>query len=88
MQNFDLTKRKRSYFAFKKWILGKVTQLLILQQGQTVPKPVEDSQLHQDQWCTNTSQPDVGCLLKIADLTYNLKYISVIALSCSARVLS
>ena len=29
--------------------LDKVTQLLISQQGQTVPKPVEDSPLHQDQ---------------------------------------
>ncbi|MBP1540681.1 MAG: hypothetical protein ILA25_00720 [Prevotella sp.] len=29
--------------------LDKVTQLLISQQGHTVPKPVEDSPLHQDQ---------------------------------------
>ena len=33
--------------------LDKVTQLLISQQGQTVPKPVEDSSLHQDQWLDN-----------------------------------
>ena len=33
--------------------LDKVTQLLISQQGQTVPKPVKDSPLHQDQWLDN-----------------------------------
>ena len=33
--------------------LEKVTQLLISQQGLTVPKPVEDSPLHQDQWLDN-----------------------------------
>ena len=43
--------------------LEKVTQLLISQQGQTVPKPVEDSPLHQDQWLDNQ---DLSQLLHIS----------------------
>ena len=36
---------------------------LTLQQGQTVPKPVEDSPLHQDQWLDNQ---DLSQLLHIS----------------------
>ncbi len=43
--------------------LEKVTQLLISQQGQTVPKPVEDSPLHQDQWLDNQ---DLSQLLHVS----------------------
>ena len=43
--------------------LEKVTQLLISQQGHTVPKPVEDSPLHQDQWLDNQ---DLSQLLHVS----------------------
>ena len=43
--------------------LEKVTQLLISQQGLTVPKPVEDSPLHQDQWLDNQ---DLSQLLHVS----------------------
>ena len=43
--------------------LEKVTQLLISQQGFTVPKPVEDSPLHQDQWLDNQ---DLSQLLHVS----------------------
>jgi hypothetical protein len=43
--------------------LEKVTQLLIAQQGQSVPKPVEESPLHQDQWLDNQ---DLSQLLHIS----------------------
>ena len=33
--------------------LATVTQLLLAQQGLCVPKPVENSSLHQDQWLDN-----------------------------------
>ncbi|MBE6258522.1 MAG: helix-turn-helix domain-containing protein [Prevotella sp.] len=36
---------------------------LTLQQGQTVPKPVEDSPLHQDQWLDNQ---DLSQLLHVS----------------------
>ena len=43
--------------------LEKVTQLLISQQGLTVPKPIEDSPLHQDQWLDNQ---DLSQLLHVS----------------------
>ena len=43
--------------------LEKVTQLLISQQGLTVPKPVENSPLHQDQWLDNQ---DLSQLLHVS----------------------
>ena len=43
--------------------LEKVTQLLISQQGLTVPKPVEDSPLHRDQWLDNQ---DLSQLLHVS----------------------
>ncbi len=43
--------------------LEKVTQLLISQQGLTVPKSVEDSPLHQDQWLDNQ---DLSQLLHVS----------------------
>ena len=43
--------------------LEKVTQLLISQQGLTVPKPVEDFPLHQDQWLDNQ---DLSQLLHVS----------------------
>jgi len=43
--------------------LEKVTQLLISQQGLTVPKTVEDSSLHQDQWLDNQ---DLSQLLHVS----------------------
>lgn len=43
--------------------LEKVTQLLISQQGLTVPKPVEDSPLYQDQWLDNQ---DLSQLLHVS----------------------
>ena len=38
-------------------------ELLISQQGQTMPKPVEDSPLHQDQWLDNQ---DLSQLLHVS----------------------
>ena len=43
--------------------LEKVTQLLISQQGMTMPKPIEDSPLHQDQWLDNQ---DLSQLLHVS----------------------
>lgn len=43
--------------------LEKITQLLISQQGLTVPKPIEDSPLHQDQWLDNQ---DLSQLLHVS----------------------
>ena len=43
--------------------LEKVTQLLIAQQSQSVPKPMEDSPLHQDQWLDNQ---DLSQLLHVS----------------------
>ena len=43
--------------------LEKVNQLLISQQGLTVPKPIEDSPLHQDQWLDNQ---DLSQLLHVS----------------------
>ena len=43
--------------------LEKITQLLISQQGRTVPKPIEDSPLHQDQWLDNQ---DLSQLLHVS----------------------
>lgn len=43
--------------------LEKIIQLLISQQGLTVPKPIEDSPLHQDQWLDNQ---DLSQLLHVS----------------------
>ena len=43
--------------------LEKITQLLISQQGMTMPKPIEDSPLHQDQWLDNQ---DLSQLLHVS----------------------